>query len=140
MVALPLTSVAAEERNRRPSVSPNRWALGCVPPPTAIVTDSACVVAMLDEDGVTVTAGVALLTTWLKADALLAVKELPVLGVYTAVMLWVPAASVLVVYAAVPPLSATAEPTEFPSTPNCTVPVGVEVPLVAATVAVTVTD
>jgi hypothetical protein len=42
---------------------------------------------MLDEAGVTVTAGVTLLTTWLKADALLAVKELPVLGVYVAVKL-----------------------------------------------------
>ena len=112
-------------------------------PPTAMVTDSASAVVMLSEDGVTVTGGVVfpvLFTVWLKADALLAVKELPELGVYAAVMLRVPAASVLVVYAAVPPLNVTAEPTWLPSTLNCTVPVGVVVPLVAATVAVIVTD
>jgi hypothetical protein len=80
------------------------------------------------------------LTTWLNAAALLEVKPLPVAGVYTAVMLCVPAANVLEEYVAFPPLSVTADPTALPSTLNCTVPVGVTVPLVFVTVAVMVTD
>ena len=43
-------------------------------------------------------------------------------------------------YVAVPLLSVTADPAELPSTLNCTVPVGVTLPLVCATVAVIVTD
>jgi hypothetical protein len=51
---------------------------------------------MLDEAGVTVTLGATLLTTWLKAGALLAVNELPIVGEYAAAMLRVPVANVLV--------------------------------------------
>jgi hypothetical protein len=45
-----------------------------VPPLTTIVTDKDCAVVMLEEDGVTVTPGATLLTTWLNAAALLVVK------------------------------------------------------------------
>ena len=65
-------------------------------PLTAIVTVRVCAVVMLDKDGVTVTVGVARLTTWLNAVALLVIKALPMVGEYTAVMLRVPTANVLV--------------------------------------------
>jgi hypothetical protein len=46
--------------------------------------------------GHVVTDDVALLTVWLNGVALLVMNALPVPGKYTAVMLWVPAANVLV--------------------------------------------
>jgi hypothetical protein len=103
-----------------------------------VYVGSVCPYVMVGDDAVTVS--VALLTTWLRAVALLEVKPLPVAGVYAAVMLCVPAANALEEYVAVPPLSVTGDPAALPSTLNCTVPVGTTVPLACVTVAVMVTD
>ena len=70
---------------------------------TITITVIACAVVMLVEGEVTITGGVvvivdvALFTVWLNSVALLVENALPVPGEYTAVMLWVPVANVLVV-------------------------------------------
>jgi hypothetical protein len=104
------------------------------------VTESSTVEASDELLLWTVVVVLAVLTVFASVFEELALKPLPEVGIYTAVMFRVPVVRELVEYVAVPPLSVTADPTAIPSTLNCTVPVGVMGPLACATVAVIVTD